>query len=466
MYKTKRRTLLVISDVLLITLLVVLSYALIPSISPDRPYSQLYTWVTVSLLFCSLLAVAIRIRTVLLEKVEKKTLYTGETLFMSEFIDKLKYCYSLTDFYEVIGNCLEVKADCAVLYMDTEKNYVLYNSTNKITNDEKVLMTLKMNFPDSWKDGFYFIGENFGVVTTPEKSRGFFMVNNHFQLFVFCRYTRLFDEVIFSRLYKEFVQFQSRTKTISDLSEISSLSNEWQQLANTQRSYLPPKMPKINHLKLASYFRPLINVSGDYYSVLPIDDDKTLLMLGDVSGKGLAAALVMGLVMNTVKIMDNKTDLPAMIHAIDNAIKGMKLQDKYTVLFLGIVDTKKMTISYVNASMSDPLIITKSPDGYKIKPLTSNCSLIGIIDLDEIKVAEQKLFRGDVILMASDGVSEVMDETGVELGTTKLYENTIKNSASKLPQAFIKDVVDLIMSYNGNKKLRDDVTMLVAKVEG
>ncbi|MBO5385736.1 serine/threonine-protein phosphatase, partial [bacterium] len=187
---------------------------------------------------------------------------------------------------------------------------------------------------------------------------------------------------------------------------------------------------------------------------------------GDVSGKGLAAALVMGLVMNTVKIIGNKEDLAGVVKAIDKAIKGMHLQDKYTVLFIGIIDTEKMTIRYVNASMSDPIIVTRAPDGYKIKPLTSNCSLIGIIDLDEVEVAEQRLFRDDLILMASDGVSEVMDENGVELGDTELYLNTIKNSAYKSAHHIINDIADLVLSYNGDKKLRDDVTMLTVKVEG
>ena len=80
-------------------------------------------------------------------------------------------------------------------------------------------------------------------------------------------------------------------------------------------------------------------------------------------------------------------------------------------------------------------------------------------------MAEQKLYRGDLILMASDGVSEVMDENGVELGNTELYLNTIQNSAMKSARHFINDIADLVVSYNGNKRLRDDVTMLVAKVE-
>src|SRR5574344_1414389 len=116
-------------------------------------------------------------------------------------------------------------------------------------------------------------------------------------------------------------------------------------------------------------------------------------MLGDVSGKGLPAALIMGLVMNTVKIIENKEDLVGVVKAVDKAIKGMHLQDKYTVMFIGIIDTNKMNIRYINASMSDPIIVTKAPNGYRIKPLTSNCSLVGIIDLDDIHVDEQRLFR-------------------------------------------------------------------------
>jgi serine phosphatase RsbU (regulator of sigma subunit) len=224
-------------------------------------------------------------------------------------------------------------------------------------------------------------------------------------------------------------------------------------------------MPELKGVDVAAYFRPLVNVSGDYYDIIPIDENRTFFLLGDVSGKGLASALIMGVIVNTVKIIENKEDLPGVIRAIDTAIKSMHLQDKYSVLFIGIIDTKAMKIRYVNASMADPLIITRAPDGYKIKPLSSNCSLVGIIDLDDIKQEEMPLYRGDVVLMASDGVSEVMDSSGVELGDTELYLNTVRNSAHKAARHFVNDIADLVLSYNGDKKLRDDVTMLVAKIE-
>src|SRR5574344_525236 len=466
MYKARRRTVLLLSDCLIVLLLVILSTSVVSSTDSKIPNAIVFAWTAVSLIFCVLLPIGQYVTEKANASIEQTVLYSGETALLSEFIERMRFCYSLDDLYEIISQVLEQKGDCSVLYIDCEKNYVLYNSPDKITCSKETMDTLSQNFPSSWKNGFFFIGDNFGIVTNAHHARGFFLSNNNHHMYVFCRYTRLFDSVIYPDLFEEFCRFQNRTKTISDLSEIASLSKEWEQLADTQRSFLPPEMPKLDKLTVAAYFRPLVNVSGDYYSVLPINKEKTLLMLGDVSGKGLAAALVMGLVMNIVKILEDKDDLVGMIRAVDKGIKNMKLQDKYTVLFIGIVDRSKMTIRYINASMSDPLIITKAPDGYRIKPLSSNCSLVGIIDIPDVEVAEQRLFRGDVILMASDGVSEVMDDTGVELGTTDLYTNTIKASAVKEPKEFIDDVVNLVMSYNGDKKLRDDVTMMVAKVEG
>ncbi|MDE5776769.1 MAG: serine/threonine-protein phosphatase, partial [Treponemataceae bacterium] len=197
---------------------------------------------------------------------------------------------------------------------------------------------------------------------------------------------------------------------------------------------------------------------------LPIDEHKTLLMLGDVSGKGLPAALIMGLIMNTVKITEDKEDLISIVYNIDKAIKNMKLQDKYTVLFISVLDTQKMTIRYVNASMSDPVIITRAPDGHTIKPLASNCGVVGIIDLDNVRIDERKIFNGDLIMFASDGVSEVMNDEGVELGDTEIYKETIIKGASKTPQEFVDDVVKLIFEYKGDNALHDDITMLITKV--
>lgn len=462
MYKTKRRVIYFIINAAVLLLSVIVSILIVLKGSDSR---SIFVYFGIpAVIFLSFLVAGSSIRRHADNFLRVKNLESGYTAYINKFIDALRFCYSFDDFYKQISEILELQADCAVLFIDREKNYVLYNSPDRISSYYTTRDVLANNFPAGWKNGFYYLGNKYGIVSSYRQARGFFICYQGKQFFVFNRYTMLFDTEIYSKLTEEFFRFIERTKIISNLSEISSLTKEWEQLADTQVSFLPHDIPNIPHLKIATYYRPLVNVSGDYYSILPIDSSKTLLMLGDVSGKGLPAALIMGLVMNTVKIIENKEDLVALIQAVDSAIKGMHLQDKYTVLFLGIVDTEEMKIRYVNASMSDPIVLSRAPDGYRIKELTSSASVVGIIDMDDVHVNEMRLFRGDTILLATDGVSEVMDDNGVELGDTEEYIQTLKSSAAKQPQQFVEDIVDLIMRYNGDKRLHDDVTMMVAKV--
>ncbi|MBR4374099.1 MAG: serine/threonine-protein phosphatase [Treponema sp.] len=473
MYKTKRRAALIVVNLVAAVIFITLAISLAPQtkINDYRIYSNFFPIIVTAILFIILSFASVSIYTSYTEKLEKKTMESGATAYFTEFVEKLRFCYSLEDFYRIIAEILEMRADCSVFYVESVTNYTFYNSPNRLVagtfnqNRSEMLNTLIENFDGDWPDGIFFFDENCGLVTKSKFARGVLFSNCGEHFFIFCRYMYLFDPEIFPKIFEEFVRFQNRSRIIKDLSEISDLSREWAQLADTQRSFLPAKLPEVERVKFAAYFRPLINVSGDYYTVLPIDEHKTFVMLGDVSGKGMAAALVMGLVMNTVKIREDKEDLVGTIHAIDESIKSMHLQDKYTVLFMGVIDTEKMRIRYINASMSDPIIITKSPEGYRIKPLSSNCSIVGIIPLDDdIPIAEQRLFSGDMILMASDGVSEVMNEEKIELGDTQLYTDTIKASAGKSPDEFINDIANLVMDYNGDARLHDDVTMLAAKI--
>jgi serine phosphatase RsbU (regulator of sigma subunit) len=462
MYKTRKKIVTICVYTLAIIVFICFALFLIPQRESSTP--SIYSLLTVGVFFWAVVFLAIKLKSSLVNKVHHDTLEKGETMIIKKFMDRLRFCYTLDDFYVAIGDFLERRGDCSVLLIDRVKNYTLYNSPNRITSSDSIREKMCQNFEENWKDGFYYFDRHFGVTSKIKKSRGFFLCSEKQHMFVFCNYTRLFDQSIYEQLFEEYKRFITRTGTISQLSEIAATTKEWQQLAETQQSFLPQKIPNIANLKIATYFRPLVNVSGDYFSILPIDKYKTLLMLGDVSGKGLPAALIMGLVMNTVKIIEDKEDLVGVLHAIDKAIKGMHLQDKYTVLFLSIVDTEKMKIRYINASMSDPIILSPSPDGYRIKPLTSNASLVGILEMGDVAVAEKRLFRGDTILMATDGVSEVMDDSGVELGDTDIYKKTLMAGAAKDPQQMVDDIVDLIWKYNGDKKLHDDVTMMIAKV--
>ena len=149
---------------------------------------------------------------------------------------------------------------------------------------------------------------------------------------------------------------------------------------------------------------------------------------------------------------------------MDAAVRDMGFDDKYTVMFLGLVDTKERTLRYVNAAMADPIIIAQTALGPKLRRLEPTMGLVGLVPIDgEIKVEEMPLRTDEVILLASDGVTEVADASGARLGETELFERTLLQAAKLPPEDFVGSVTSLIYSFVGDAELKDDVTILAAK---
>ena len=248
MYKTRKNVVLISVTVVSIICFLLMSLSLLPvRNSIEMP---VVTGVVVMLVFATIIFWSNRVRNVLLTRVRKDTLESGETVIINNFIDKLRFCYSVDDFYLAISDVLEKQGDCSVLFIDRVKNYTLYNSPNRISTSESIRAKLDQNFTESWNDGNFFFDRHIGVTTNYKKARGFFLCYDKVHFYVFCRYTRLFDLAVYSRLFEEYKRFISRTRTITTLSEISATTKEWEQLAVTQQSFLPQKIPNIPKLKL------------------------------------------------------------------------------------------------------------------------------------------------------------------------------------------------------------------------
>ena len=444
--------------------LMVTQYRQLPDFNFLTRFGSAFLIFIVAALFASLLS------TFLAKKVHAAVYAETETQLFDSFINRLRFCYTRENLIEAVQQELEYKADCAALLADTETGLVIYNSTAPYLSDHAVYANIMRRFSQDWLEhwsaGFYFFDSDMQMTSKKTNARGLLIAYESVRFFFMCRYVRAIEPEIFSRLFSEFKNYYAREKTLAQLLYYSELAQEWQMVADTQRSFLPQKIPQLKNLEIGVYFRPLVNVSGDYYDVIPISEDKTLVIVGDVSGKGLAAALVMGVVVNTIRIVENKEDLAGLIVAVDSAIKRMNLLDKYTVVFLGLIDTAAMTIRYVNASMEAPMIFTKPADGYTVTVLESNCSIVGIIDLDSVPVSEKPLYRNDCIVITTDGIPEITNEGGVELGDDELYVNSLKSFASSDAQSITTSIADLGLNYSAAKAFRDDTTILAVKLKG
>lgn len=400
-------------------------------------------------------------------KIEEFALSKEKTKLFADFVDNLKLANTGEDFVTLLQKDLEYAANCEVVLVETATDFVSYNCGSRFTSDPETFDKINTIFKkNKAENGVHFFDNHLYLVNTQKNAKGFALITEKFRLIVICRFLKDVEPGVFPAMYHEFVNFEKRSETLAKLLELSEFAQEWQMIADIQMSFLPKEINEVKHLDIAAYYRPLLNVSGDYYDYIPVDEDKTIFVVGDVSGKGLPAALIMGVVINTIRIAPDKEDLEGVLRMVDVAIKRMNLIDKYTVLFLSLIDTKKMTIKYINASIENPMILTQSAGDYKIKSLDSTCGVIGIIDLDEIEVVEKPLYRGDVIIMSTDGVPETPNDQGVELGETDEYIDALKSYADKTADQIVHNIANLAFSYATGSKVRDDITVVAVKVKG
>ena len=174
MYKTRKKIVLTSVYILSVIFFIFICLALLPTKTVAVLPKVSFT-ITV-LVFLVIIFLCNRIRAWLLAKVRHDTLETGETVILNDFINKLRFCYSLEDFYVTLGDILEKQGDCSVLFVDRSKNYILYNSPNRNATSEYNRTKLDQNFTESWPDGSYFFDRHIGVTTKYKKAPGFFMV--------------------------------------------------------------------------------------------------------------------------------------------------------------------------------------------------------------------------------------------------------------------------------------------------
>jgi len=382
---------------------------------------------------------------------------------MALFIDRIRTCFTLQEFVAAIGDGLERALDASAVLIRSNTWEIMYSSPAALTADPGLVPVLKRNFREL-SEGMVFVDDKLNLTVSNAGARGFFMFCKGYYFFVFTRVCPYIDQDHFRVLYGELLIFFDRVLTVSRLFEIAALTKEWQQIAETQKTFLPEMLPEQPKLSLAAYWRPLVNVSGDFYEALRLDDDRTLLVMGDVSGKGLSAALVMGIVINTIRASSDKSDLAALVKACDAAIRGMGFEDKYTVMFLGLVDVKQKRFRYVNAAMSEQFIVARTVKGPAVKRLESNCGIVGLVPVDTVEVEDIELRTDDVIVLSTDGLTELENAAGVVLDESLEFRRLMDAALDISIDELVDRLATLGETYVSDRKLRDDITILAAKV--
>jgi PAS domain S-box-containing protein len=226
---------------------------------------------------------------------------------------------------------------------------------------------------------------------------------------------------------------------------------------NIQVNLLPKSNPEIDGYDIAGMSIPALNVGGDYYDFIRLDDYRLAIGLGDVSGKGLAAALVMSNLQATIRSLASFDVTSSECLEKANRLLFRSIGSKtFVSLFYGIVDTQKNILCYANAGQNLPLIF--SPEKKPVLLKTHGLAL-GMKEDVSYQKEEISINPGDRLLIYSDGITEAMNERMEEFGDEKLLE-IVQRYCGYSADALIENIIAAVNLHFGNVPQNDDMTMV------
>lgn len=266
--------------------------------------------------------------------------------------------------------------------------------------------------------------------------------------------------------------FNAMTASLERLMEDSKrrqqLEAELEIAREVQGRLFPASPPELGDLEALGVCRPARAVSGDFFDYVHLDDGKLAISFGDVSGKGISAALVMAslhsILRTQVSLLSSGSP-----HGLEQAaslvVERANLQlcegtapEKFSTLFFGAYDPESGRLTYSNAGHLPPLLLR---DG-EISRLEINGMIVGAFPHAEYSATSVALESGDILVAYTDGVTEPENAQGEEYGEERL-RRAVSHRADQALQSVIEEVMDDVVRWTGDSTLQDDMTMLVLR---
>lgn len=233
--------------------------------------------------------------------------------------------------------------------------------------------------------------------------------------------------------------------------------------AEVQRLFLPVGRPAIAGLEIAGMMKPARGVSGDYYDYIPIDAHTIQVVIADVSGKGVPAALLMSATAAAVQLEANHDrNVLEAVGRLNAGILSVSDGVRYVTLLLAEIDARKRTVNYVNCGHNPALLFRAKTD--TLTHLDSSCPPIGIFPQEMCELASADLITGDVLVFYTDGITEARNQLGEEFGIERLSA-IVRRGASLSAEDLMVDISRNAAEFCGETGFNDDVTVLVIKCD-
>src|SRR5215510_3135697 len=230
-----------------------------------------------------------------------------------------------------------------------------------------------------------------------------------------------------------------------------------------QARLFPQTLPPLRTLDYAGVCIQARQVGGDYYDFLNLGRERLGLVIGDISGKGIAAALMMAnLQANLRSQCAIAVDQPQrFLRSVNQLFYENTTDSAYATLFFAEYDDHENRLRYANCGHLSALLLRS--DG-ALERLDSTCTVLGLFNEWDCSMGETRLFSGDTLALYTDGVIESFNEAGEEFGEERLVE-ALRQYRESSSQAMLASVVDEVRRFSPHEQ-SDDITLIVAKGRG
>lgn len=262
--------------------------------------------------------------------------------------------------------------------------------------------------------------------------------------------------------------------TIRSIQEIRSLILDQKQLItlkqdlkiaqNIQNSFLPKNNTITDNSQIFVFgsTHPALEVGGDFYDFFHIDDERLGFVIGDVAGKGIGAAMFMGVsrvLMRATGLTGKKSH--ECISYVNNIICDTS-EDIFVAIFYGIVNVLTGEVDFTNAGHTAPFILKKDGKVENI-PISHN-TVVGVTPNYQYKQGTLNLSHGDTFFICTDGLTEAFNKENIIYGKERIIQQ-LKPLFEATPETIVKHMIQDVLNYSKDTKQMDDVTLLAVKFE-
>lgn len=251
-----------------------------------------------------------------------------------------------------------------------------------------------------------------------------------------------------------------RAQMHEQLLERNKLNEQLKIAREIQRDFLPHEDPTIPGYDICGTNISLGQVGGDYYDFIKIVDGQTGIAIADVSGKGVPAALIMAAFRaSLIAEIRNNFSIKVIMEKVNKLLCESTEPGNYVTAFHSVLDSKKHILTYCNAGHNRPILLRASGE---VEWLAEGGPVIGVTELATYEQQAVDINPGDLLVMYTDGVTEVFDESDEQFGEERLLELVKQNR--DLPARELQNKIrDEVIDFASDHHLFDDLTLVIVK---